>query len=147
MFARPELFRNSAGISISAIPLSPPCAVKAESEIETVTRPCVEPVAVNSRKGSVRAAVANCCVVPVAVSCGARISRLANPPDCAVNESVTVTPRHTYLEVFTPAGTSSLRMQLSSRLRWDELAFDKTDAHYPPFLWNVKNPIVDAVAP
>jgi len=62
-------------------------------------------------------------------------------------KSVTVTPRHTYLEVFTPAGTSSLRMQLSSRLRWDELAFDKTDAYYPSFLWNAKNPIVDAVAP
>lgn len=56
-----------------------------------------------------------------------------------------VVPRHTYLEVRGLAGTSTLRMQLSSRLKWDELGFDKTDAFYPPFLWNVKNPIATAV--
>ena len=59
--------------------------------------------------------------------------------------SFSATPRHTYLEVFTPAGTSALQMQLSSRLRWDELGFDKTDAFYPPFLWNAKNPLTAAV--
>lgn len=56
-----------------------------------------------------------------------------------------VTPRHTYLEVKGITGTSALRMQLSSRLRWDELGFDKTDPFYPAPLWNVKNPIATAV--
>jgi hypothetical protein len=57
-----------------------------------------------------------------------------------------VVPRHTYLEVFTTSGTSALKMQLSSRLKWDELGFAKTDPFYPPFLWNVKNPITSAVS-
>lgn len=61
--------------------------------------------------------------------------------------SFAATPRHTYLEVFTTEGTSALRMQLSSRLRWDELGFDKTDPFYPPFLWNAKNPRTEAVGP
>ena len=60
-------------------------------------------------------------------------------------KTYSVVPRHTYLEVQTTAGTSALQMQLSSRLRWDELGFDKTDPFYPPFLWNAKNPITSAV--
>ena len=55
--------------------------------------------------------------------------------------SYSVTPRHMYLEVKGIAGTSALRMQLSSRLRWDILGFDKTDPLYPPALWNLKNPL------
>jgi len=51
-----------------------------------------------------------------------------------------VTPRHTYLEVFTVAGTSALRMQLSSRLKWDMLGFDKTDLVYAPQLWQARTP-------
>lgn len=56
-----------------------------------------------------------------------------------------VVPRHTYLEVRTLSGTSALRMQLSSRLRWDQLGFDKTDPFYPPVLVNAKNPLTSAV--
>lgn len=59
--------------------------------------------------------------------------------------SYSVVPRHAYLEVKGITGTSALRMQLSSRLRWDELGFAKTDPVYPPFLWNVKNPIASSV--
>jgi len=59
--------------------------------------------------------------------------------------SLTVYPRHTFLEVKGFSGTTTLRMQLSSRLRWDQLGFDKTDAFYPPFLWNNKNPITTSV--
>jgi len=64
-------------------------------------------------------------------------------PSGRVNYSVV--PRHTYLEVLGISGTSALRMQLSSRLRWDELGFDKRDAYYPPVLVNAKNPLTGAV--
>lgn len=56
-----------------------------------------------------------------------------------------VYPRHTYLELKGFTGTSFLRMQLASRLRWDELGFDKTDPFYPPHLFNAKNPLTGAV--
>jgi len=56
-----------------------------------------------------------------------------------------VVPRHTYLEVKGVSGTAALRMQLSSRLRWDALGFDKTDPFYPPQLVNAKNPLTGAV--
>jgi hypothetical protein len=59
--------------------------------------------------------------------------------------SYNVVPRHTYLEVSGLSGTTTLRMQLSSRLRWDELGFDKTDAFYPPSLVSAKNPLTGAV--
>lgn len=56
-----------------------------------------------------------------------------------------VTPRHTYLEVRGLSGTSALRVQLSSRLLWNELGFDKRDAFYPPSLWLNKTPLTTAV--
>lgn len=56
-----------------------------------------------------------------------------------------VTPRHTYLEVQGISGTSTVHMQLSSRLKWNQLGFDKTDPFYPPFLFNAKNPLTSAV--
>lgn len=56
-----------------------------------------------------------------------------------------VVPRHTYLEVKGLEGTSCLRMQLNSRLRWDELGFAKTDPFYPAALVNAKNPLTSAV--
>lgn len=59
--------------------------------------------------------------------------------------TLAVYPRHTYMEVKGFSGTSALRMQFNSRLRWDELGFDKTDPFYPPFLWNNKNPLTTAV--
>ncbi len=59
--------------------------------------------------------------------------------------SYSVTPRHHYLEIKGISGTSAVRMQLSSRLKWAELGFDKTDPFYPPFLFNAKNPLTSAV--
>ena len=59
--------------------------------------------------------------------------------------SYSVTPRHTYLEIKGISGTSAVRMQLSSRLKWNELGFDKTDPFYPPVLFNAKNPLTSAV--
>ncbi len=56
-----------------------------------------------------------------------------------------VTPRHTYLEVKGISGTSAVKMQLSSRLKWEEMGFDKADPYYPPFLFNAKNPLTTAV--
>lgn len=64
-------------------------------------------------------------------------------PTGRVNYSVT--PRHTYLEVNCLSGTSALRMQLTSRLKWDELGFDKADPFYPPFLVNARNPLTFSV--
>jgi hypothetical protein len=61
------------------------------------------------------------------------------------HRTLVVYPRHTYMEVKGFTGTSTLRMQLSSRLRWDQLGFDKTDPYYPPFLYNAKNPLTGAV--
>ena len=55
-----------------------------------------------------------------------------------------VTPRHHYLEVKGLSGTSTVRMQLASRLKWNELGFDKTDPYYPPFLFNAKDPLTMA---
>lgn len=56
-----------------------------------------------------------------------------------------VTPRHTYLEVVGQSGTSTVHLQLSSRLKWNELGFAKTDPFYPPFLYQAKSPLTTAV--
>ena len=59
--------------------------------------------------------------------------------------NVTVYPRHHYLELAGQTGTSTVRVQFSSRLRWNELGFAKTDPRYPPSLWTVKNPLATSV--
>lgn len=59
--------------------------------------------------------------------------------------SYSVNPRHTFLEIKGISGTSFVKAQLSSRLKWEEMAFDKTDPFYPPFLFNAKNPLTAAV--
>lgn len=61
------------------------------------------------------------------------------------HRQLVVYPRHTYLEVKGFSGTSSLRMQFSSRLKWDELGFDRTDPYYPPGLYTVRTPTTAAV--
>lgn len=61
------------------------------------------------------------------------------------HSTITVTPRHTYLEVVGQSGTSSVRLQLSSRLRWSELGFARNDPYYPPFLFTAKSPLTSAV--
>jgi len=60
-------------------------------------------------------------------------------------KTYTVTPRQKYIEVKGLAGTGAVNFQLSSRLKWDVLGFDKTDPFYPPFLWNAKTPTTSAV--
>lgn len=60
-------------------------------------------------------------------------------------QTLALYPRHTYMEVKGFTGTSTLRMQLTSRLRWDVLGFDKTDPYYPPVLFTAKNPLTAAV--
>lgn len=57
----------------------------------------------------------------------------------------TVVPRQKYVEVKGLTGTSVVHSQISSRLRWDILGFDKTDPVYPPFLWQAKSPTTSAV--
>ena len=56
-----------------------------------------------------------------------------------------VTPRHTYLEVAGQSGTSTVSMQLSSRLKWAELGFDGSDLYYPAGLYTAKSPLTGAV--
>lgn len=53
-------------------------------------------------------------------------------------KTINVTPYQTYLEVYgTANGPSSLRMQISSKVRWNHLAFDKSDTLYPASLRDV----------
>jgi hypothetical protein len=59
--------------------------------------------------------------------------------------TLSIRPRHNYLEVKGFSGTSAMRMQFSSRLKWDVLGFDRTDAFYPPGLYTAKSPLTTAV--
>lgn len=56
-----------------------------------------------------------------------------------------VTPRHQYLEVVGQSGTATVKMQLASRLKWNELGFSKSDPFYPPFLYQARDPLTTAV--
>jgi hypothetical protein len=40
-----------------------------------------------------------------------------------------------YIEVHGTSGSGEVRLQIASKLRWDELGFSKTDASYPTSLW------------
>ena len=51
--------------------------------------------------------------------------------------TATLTPWQTYLETQCTGGSGNLRAQLTSQIKWEQLAFDKTDSFYPPQLWNV----------
>jgi hypothetical protein len=57
----------------------------------------------------------------------------------------TVNPRHKYLEVVGQSGQGHVEIQLSSRLRWDELGFAKTDATFPQHFNTARNPLTFAV--
>jgi hypothetical protein len=57
----------------------------------------------------------------------------------------TITPRQTFLEVKGFSGTSVLKLQFESRLKFDSLGFDKTDPFYPPTLFQAKSPLTSAV--
>lgn len=59
--------------------------------------------------------------------------------------TASITPRHAYLELVCQSGTSTASMQLSSRLRWTELGFDRTDPAYPSALYTAKSPLTSAV--
>ncbi len=56
-----------------------------------------------------------------------------------------VTPRLAYLEVQGFSGTAAVYMQLSSRLRWTQMGFAKTDMYYNPVLYTAKDPLTQAV--
>ena len=54
------------------------------------------------------------------------------------SKTVNVTPYQPYLEVYgTSGGPSNLRMQIASRVRWDQMSFDKVDTLYPAVLRDV----------
>lgn len=48
-------------------------------------------------------------------------------------------PTQQYLEVTGTSGNSTVRIQLESRLRWQELGFAKDDPYYPTALWKPIN--------
>lgn len=51
--------------------------------------------------------------------------------------TATLTPWQQYLEAQCTDGSGNLRAQLTSQVKWEQLAFDKSDPFYPPQLWNV----------
>jgi hypothetical protein len=53
------------------------------------------------------------------------------------SKTLNVTPYEEYLEVWGTSGTGSIRMQISSRVRWQEMAFDKSDTLQFKTLWNM----------
>lgn len=54
------------------------------------------------------------------------------------HKTMSITPYQTYLEVYGEAnGPSNLRIQISSKLQWDQMAFDKSDTLYPAVLRDV----------
>lgn len=59
-------------------------------------------------------------------------------------KTINVVPYQPYLEVYgTAGGPANLRMQIASKVRWDEMAFDKIDTLYPAVLRDVK-PVPEA---
>lgn len=59
-------------------------------------------------------------------------------------KSFNVAPTMRYLEVYGTSGKGQVRLQLVSKLRWDDLAFQKTDTTYPVELYQpVSLPAVD----
>ena len=48
----------------------------------------------------------------------------------------TVFPQKRYLEIKSNAGNGRCRLQLTSQIRWDKLAFSKTDTVYPQSILN-----------
>lgn len=53
-------------------------------------------------------------------------------------KTINVVAYQDYLEVYgTANGPGNLRMQISGRVQWDEMAFDKADTLYPAVLRNV----------
>lgn len=54
------------------------------------------------------------------------------------SKTINVTPYQPFLEVYgTSGGPSNVRIQISSRVRWDQMAFDKIDTLYPAELRDV----------
>ena len=53
------------------------------------------------------------------------------------------------IEIACTGGKGNIRAQLDSRLKWEEMAYSKTDPFFAPQLWNQKfiNPGVVAPAP
>lgn len=54
-----------------------------------------------------------------------------------------------FIEIKCTGGGGNVRVQINSRLKWEEMAYDKVDPFFAPQLWNKKyiNPGVVAPAP
>jgi hypothetical protein len=52
-----------------------------------------------------------------------------------------------FIEIACVSGGGNIRAQLTSRLKWEEMAFDKTDPYGAPQLWNQLLSTVGVVAP
>lgn len=51
--------------------------------------------------------------------------------------TVTFSPWQSYLETYCTAGGGQVKAQLSSKIKWEQMAFDKLDTFYPPQIWQV----------
>lgn len=51
------------------------------------------------------------------------------------------------IEIKCTGGGGNVRVQLESRLKWEEMAYDKSDTFFAPQLWNKKYVTAGVVAP
>jgi hypothetical protein len=51
------------------------------------------------------------------------------------------------IEIKCTGGKGNIRAQLDSRLKWEEMAYDKSDTFFAPQLWNQKFITLGVVAP
>lgn len=52
-----------------------------------------------------------------------------------------------FIEITCTGGKGNIRAQLDSRLKWEEMAYDKSDIFFAPQLWNQKFITLGVVAP
>jgi len=52
-------------------------------------------------------------------------------------KTLNIVANQDFLEVYGTNGNGTLRMQLTGKIRWDEMAFDKSDTLYPAVLRDV----------
>lgn len=52
-----------------------------------------------------------------------------------------------FIEIKCTGGGGNIRAQLSSRIKWEEMAYDKVDPFFAPQLWNQKLVTYGVIAP
>jgi hypothetical protein len=52
-----------------------------------------------------------------------------------------------FIEINCVGGQGNIRAQIDSRLKWEEMAYDKVDTFFAPQLWNKKYVTLGVVAP